>query len=174
MNADLVSYRYTRDELSTLLLILDLPPFPGVQLPPIDEAAYRAAVDSLADSGLVTPAGDRAIVDQLTALLLLSIAKSRFHFRFDAPDRAIALWRCPLLCVMGVFPLQGECSLTPVPSLAGCDAALSGALTRCGFPISVASPLLDGETLSASNAEELTAVKARLLHLASAVESETA
>ena len=166
MNDDIISYRYAKNELSALMLILQLPSLPGAALPQIDEPAYRAAIDSLSDSGIVTPAGDRVIVDKLSAVLLVSIAKCRFFLRFAAPDRTVVLWRCARLCVLGAFPEKGECSLTPLQTLDHCGAPLESALARCGFPIAAESPLLKDEAPAAANADELKALAARLMALA--------
>ena len=163
MNAETVSYRYTTDELNALLLILDLPGLPGLPMPAISQAAYRAAIDSLSDSGLVTPAGDQAIIDRLTVLLLSSIAKCSFFVRFDAAGRTVLLWRGPTIYIVGMFPEQGECSLTPLPSPDEAEDALNAALIRCAFPLTVASPALLGEeTLTASDADQRESIMARL------------
>ncbi len=173
MNAETVSYRYTRAELSALLLLLHLNALPGAPLPPITEADYRKAMDSLADSGLVTPAADRAIIDSLTTLIVSSAARCRYYARFDAPDRTIVIWRCPIMGVLGTFPAQGGCTLTPLGSFEEALSVLGDALARCAFPVSASSPALLGEeTLSAADEPQLNSVRASLWHSAQAVEAK--
>lgn len=140
MSSEFVGYRYSRDELAALMLVLSVPSLPGAEPHAIDKPAYDRAMDSLAREGIVTMAGDRAYLDRISALLLKSIAGCDRWLRIRSGNRETLLYRCSALCVLADLPARGVCTLMPIERIDLAHSPLTDALSRHVPPLSIALP----------------------------------
>ena len=134
MNAENIGYLYSREELKVLVLILGLDGLPGVDLPELDEAAYRSAFADLAEAGIITPAGEIAGVERLTTLLLMNAARCQRGFRLESGGRSVLIWRGSTMFLLGVVPAHGGCVLIPLQALTNVREALPAQFAHSAPP----------------------------------------
>lgn len=135
MNAISVSYRFSRQELSALLQALRLNGLPGAPLEPLSPDQAREALADVAGKELGLVAGDTLYVDRVTDLILRSAAQPLDAVAFTDDSRTGVLWRAERLWLLGDFPAQGDCSLTPLEHEEAVRDALGDALCRFVRPL---------------------------------------
>ena len=144
MSTDPIGYRYTDDELATLRLILSLETPVGCAQRVIDEAAYRKSVDSLAASKILTPAGESAYIDKLTAMLLNEISAADACLRIISQNHVSLLFRCQRLFITEDIS-RGMHTLTPFKTMPEAAAALIDSISRHVVPAEAALVSASGE-----------------------------
>jgi len=137
MSTESVGYRYTRDELAALMLILSVPALPGAAPYTIDKPAYDRAMEELAREGIITPAGEQVFIDRITTLLLKSVDGCGKWLRVRSAGRETLLYRCEALCVLADLPARGACTLTPVREASEALHPLTDALLRHDGPLTI-------------------------------------
>ena len=135
MNAVFVSYRFSRVELSTLLQAMRIGSLPGAPLNPVDEATASETLKHICDEGRAMIADETLYVDKLIGYLLRSAAQSKSAVALTDGSRTAVLWAAEKLYILGDFPEQGECALTPLQDMEAVHAALADALCRMSRPI---------------------------------------
>lgn len=135
MNAITVSYRYTRQELSTLLQALRIGALPGAPLKPVDEDTARKVLESISDEGTAMVIDGTLYVDKLTDYLLRAAAGAKSAAVLTDGSRTFVLWVAPRLYILGDFPEQGECALTPLQAPKDVRAALEDGMLHLRRPL---------------------------------------
>lgn len=135
MNVISVSYRLTRQELSTLLQGLRLGALPGAPLSPVDDVTARRALDQIAQKELAIVAGDAIYVDKLIHGLLQSAVRAKSGISITDNKRTAVLWHSERLFLLGDFPESGDCALTPLPDAAAAREALADEIFRMARPL---------------------------------------
>ena len=135
MNAISVSYRFTRQELSALLQALRLNGLPGAPLNPLPPEEAGEALRRISEKGLGLVAEGTLYVDRVIDLMLRSAAQPIAAVAFTDDERVGALWRAERLWLLGDFPQEGECALTPLENEAAVRDALGDALCRFRRPV---------------------------------------
>ena len=143
MNALTVGYRFSRTELSTLLQALRIGALPGAPLTPVDADAAGEALQRLSDEGMVMLVDGTLYIDRLIDYLLRAAAGSRSAAALTDGKRTLVLWKAERMYLLGDFPEQGDCSLTPLQNAESAQTALADAILRTARPlwaISVSAP----------------------------------
>ena len=135
MNVMTVGYRFTRDELSTLLQALRIPGLPGAPLNPLQADVAGDILKRLCDEGLAMMADGTLYVDRLMGFLLQSAGRAKSAVAVTDGARTCVLWAPERLYILGDFPEAGECALTPLPDKDEAQSALSDALGRMTRPL---------------------------------------
>ena len=154
MNALSVGYRFTREELSTLLQALRIDGLPGAPLHPVDPAAAEATLRRIADSGLAMMVDGTLYVDKLIGYLLRAPARCKSAVAVTDGSHTAVLWGVDQLFILGWFPSQGECSLTPLQNREAARAELEDALCRLSHPVRGVN-VFDPERRTSIPAEDL-------------------
>lgn len=166
-----IGYRFGRDELAALKLLLELPALPGLNLPTLSETDYHTAIQSLTEAGAVLPAGDQMCVDRLSALLVTAATKSPRSLRLSSGVRDTLLYRTRVLCLLADCPRSGMLTLTPVQTLAEAKAALAEELPRHGEGATLELLDAEGEPLESRDADSRDALLYALDELARKLEA---
>lgn len=135
MNALSVGYRFTREELSTLLQALRIDGFPGAPLHPVDPAAAEEVLRRIIDSGMAMQVGDTLYVDKLIGYLLRAPARCKTAAAVTDGIQTAVAWGVDQIFIFGWFPGQGECSLTPLQDREAVQTELEDALCRMTRPV---------------------------------------
>ena len=135
MNAITISYRFSREELCALLQGLRINGLPGAPLTPVDSQVAAKALERLGAEGLVMVADDTLYVDRLIACLLNAAAEARAGVAVTDGSRTAVLWRAEQMLLLGDFPEQGDCALTPLQNEEEALSALADALCRMARPL---------------------------------------
>lgn len=135
MNAISVSYRFTRQELSTLLQALRLGALPGAPLSPVDEDTASHVLKRFSDEGMAMVIDGTLYVDRLTDYLLRAAADAKSAVVITDSSRSLVLWAARKLYILGDFPEQGECALTPLQDMESVQAALEDGIRRLNRPM---------------------------------------
>ena len=135
MNAISVGYRFSREELSTMLQALRIDGLPGAPLGPVDKDTADRVLAGLSRDGMTMLADGTLYIDRLIGCLLRSAAEAVGAVALTDGSRTDVLWRAPKLLILGDFPGQGECSLTPLADEASATAALADAVCRLQRPL---------------------------------------
>ena len=134
MNAEIIGYTLRRQEWETLRLALKLAdPFGAFEMP-LDADACQAACDALYDLGVMTPGGDRMIVDGLFAFLIGELADASLALEGRAEARQFQLIRTPKMLVLVERSLT-HATVTPLENLAAAQSLLEPALRHCAPPV---------------------------------------
>lgn len=150
MNAISVGYRFSRDELSTLLQAMRIDGLPGAPLVPVDKETARRVLDRLASEGLAMVAGDTLYIDKLIGFLLNACAQSRSAVAITDKARTDVLWQSDKLMILGDFAPDGECALTPLQDVYAAQATLYDALLRMNRPLWVMNVFTPDQRFSIS------------------------
>ena len=151
MNAETIGYNCSRAEWETLRLLLKLPLPPGMSLLELDAQACQAAYDTLCESGLLVPSGDRVVVDRLFAFLLSELSESRLCLRVQADGRHLLLYRTPRLALLCECTLA-HCCMIPFQEARQAEDSLQSRLRHCEPPV-VVSLLEEDALLETAEAE---------------------
>lgn len=135
MNVVTVGYRYTRDELSTLLQALRISGLPGAPLNPVEPGVSGPILRRLCDEGLAIMADGTLYVDRVMDFLLRSARDAKSAVAVTDGSRTAVLWAPERLYILGDFPEQGECALTPLKDLEEAQGALADAIGRMTRPL---------------------------------------
>lgn len=144
MSAEHVGYRFSREELAALKLLLSLPAIRGLNLPELDETDYHSAVQSLTDAGVVMPAGEKMGVDRLSAVIVTAMSGRRC-LRLHSEGRDTLLYPTRVLHILADAPRTGMLTLTPAKTLSEAKALLTDELARHGEKSSLELMDADGE-----------------------------
>ena len=163
MNAEIIGYTLRRQEWETLRLALKLAdPFGAFEMP-LDADACQAACDALYDLGVMTPGGDRTIVDELFACLIGELADADLALEGRGEARQFQLLKAPNMLILVERSLT-HATVTPLESLASAQALLEPALRHCALPVVL--ELRDREAvLDSREAEEPETARAELERL---------
>lgn len=134
MNNDIMGYRYTRNELETLRLILDIDLPLGVEPVQLDEESYHAAFEALCDADILVNAGERVLVDPLTALLMRQASASSLCLRIRSDQRHTLLHRAPNMFLLSECTSR-NCTLTPLQYAHHVAEPIARALSRHEAPL---------------------------------------
>lgn len=158
MNNQIMGYRYTRDELETLRLILNVDLPLGIEPAALDEERYRAAFDSLCDADILVDAGDRALVDPLTALLLREAAASALCLRIRSDMRHTLLHRSENMYLLSECT-PANCTITPLQHAYHVPEPIQSAFERHSAPMIIEIMDEDGQmqTIEAQTTEDAQA-----------------
>lgn len=136
MNADIIGYRLTRAEWATLSMLLELSdPFEVLEMT-LDEQGCRDAYDSLCALGILSPVGDRVVVDRLFDYMLNELSQSTLSLEVRAPERQFELCVTPRIVILAERTLT-HAVLTPLPSLTEARDFARAALRHCATPVVV-------------------------------------
>ena len=135
MNAISIGYRFSRDELSTLLQALRIDGLPGAPLRPVDGSAAHDVLDRLCGEGMVMLADDTLYIDKLIGYLLRAAAGAGSAVALTDASRTNVLWKTDRLLILGDFPAEGECTLTPLQDDDSAQVALTDAICRMNRPL---------------------------------------
>ncbi|MBR0463681.1 MAG: hypothetical protein IJJ23_04775 [Clostridia bacterium] len=140
MSGELISYRYTRQELRALGMVMNLT-LPGLDLPQLTEEDFHHAVDEMERAGCVVSGDNQLGVDSLTALLLNEISDCATWTRLDSDNgQAAVLWAGAHMYVVASFSRISPVSLTPCETGAEAREALEESLNRLELPIYLDGP----------------------------------
>ena len=159
MNA-IFGYCCSPAEWETLRRMLDLPLPEEIDEYPLDEENCQSAYDSLCASGILTPAGDRVLVDRLYTFLLDSISSSDWCIACHTESRQAQLYRMTDLMVLCEWTAS-QCSMTPLDNTESARETLENAILRCTAPLTI-SLRQGGSTESAAYSSPETASRAAL------------
>lgn len=139
MNYDLIGYRYSRDELATLMLLLKIPSLPGLTPWPLDEDTYQRSLSGLMAAGIAAGNQEQVFIDRLSTLLLRSIANAEQWLCIRSETRDTLLYKTPRLCILADIPRRGACTLTPLQQSQDAESPLKEALERHSAPVTLES-----------------------------------
>ena len=135
MNAISVGYRFSREELSTLLQALRIGALPGAPLNPVDQDTAERILQRLTDEGMAVFADGTLYVDKLIGYLLRATAGAASAAALTDGSRTAVLWVTDQMFVLGDFPASGECSLTPLQDAEAALSALTDMVCRLPRPL---------------------------------------
>lgn len=144
MNAENVGYRFTDDEIATLMLILSLNAPPGASQHVLDQDAYDKSVDALTAAQVITPAGEEAYIEPLTAMLLSEISDSTRCIRIVSENRSTTIYFSLRLFIADEH-FSGIHTLVPLPDISETAAHIGDTLNRHSLPADIAL-ITDSET----------------------------
>lgn len=135
MNDLTVSYRFSRTELSTLLQALRIGALPGTPLKPVDTDTADDILKRFADEGMVMVIDGTLYIDKLIDYLLRAAASSKSAAVVTDARRTVVLWKTDRILLLGDFPEQGDCTLTPLQNETDAHAALADAIFHTSRPL---------------------------------------
>ena len=144
MSPEYVGYRYSRAELSALILLMNIDGLHGFIPDPLDAFSYESAIASLASSGLLARTGEQVLIDRITALILSAMHRSSRCLIFRQKGRCVAVFRSDIMYVLAEYPARGSCTLTPLQSASAVSEPLTHALSSQKGPFSI--ELMEGGT----------------------------
>ncbi|MGX8705037.1 MAG: hypothetical protein ACSW8J_00515 [bacterium] len=118
-----------------MLQSLHLRALPGAPVNPADDAAATLALEQLARKEWVIVANGTIYVDRLINYLLQNAASARVGITITDNRRTAALWKSEKLFILGDFPMEGECALTPLQDAEAAQEALTDAVCRMVRPL---------------------------------------
>ena len=130
-----VSYRMTREELSTLPQGLRLGALPGAPVGPVDEETAARALEQIAAKELAIVTDGAIYVNKLIHFLLQGATQATAGICITDGKRTVALWSARGIYILGDFPEEGECALTPLQSKSFALEALTDTVCRMARPL---------------------------------------
>lgn len=134
MSIESIGYRYTRDELEALRLVLNLSVPLGIDPVKLDRTRYEAALESLTDSGLVVGTQKQLLIDPILMLMLREASASTHCLRIRSTNRHSVLLRTPQMYLMNDCMLSG-CTIKPLQSAKHTKEPVLDALSLHQVPI---------------------------------------
>lgn len=158
MNAETVGYRYTDDELTSLMLILSLDAPLGSSRRIIAEPAYDRAIEQLARSQIVTPAGDDMFIEPLTAMLLTELCSAQIALGIASQGRVTTIFRSPRLLIADEL-FSGIHTVTPLRDIPEASAHLHDSVLRHALPAEITLVTDSGAGRRSETAQDIDSLR---------------
>lgn len=137
MNAETIGYTLPRAQWEALRMTLELSdPFHALEMT-MSSDELRIACAELCSIGLLTPSGERVIVEALAAYLLTELSKADLALEGWSGDHRAMLLRALHMTIM-VETHRGQTTLTPIENAASARPLFEAFIARCPVPVSFA------------------------------------